>query len=97
MITPAPKQRKLNPMLVKVLFFSLAVHVVALILLGGWVIVKAVIPDEAQFEEPPVVVEETPPPEVKVEIKPQTQPLQNKLKMQPVANIMSIPKIKFLI
>jgi hypothetical protein len=87
MITPPPKKNKLNPMLMKVLLISVGVHVLALVLLGSYIVVRSVIPDEAQFEEPPVVVAEVPPPEVKIEIKPQNQPMQNNLKMRPVANI----------
>lgn len=73
-----------------VLLISLGVHLLAGFILGSWVIVQYVIPDEAQFEEPPSIQEEAPPPDVKVEIKPQAKPrnqaLQN-LQIKQVGNI----------
>ena len=86
---PPTKKKKMNPLLLKVIFISVAIHLLAGLILGGITVIKYVIPDEAQFEEPPAVVEETPPPEVKVQIKPQ-QPKQQqaqRLSMRPVANI----------
>ena len=86
---PEIKKKKMNPLLMKVIGISVGIHVIAGVILGGITIVKYVIPDDAQFEEPPGVVEETPPPEVKVQIRPpapQQQPLNN-LRMRPVANI----------
>ncbi len=84
------KKKKLNPMLLNVLIVSGLVHLAAIIILGGITIVNYVIPDEAQFEEPPEVEEEQPPPETKVEIKPQaapqTQALDN-LTMKQVGDI----------
>ena len=85
-----PKKRKLNPMLLNVLLISGGIHIVALFILGGITIVKYIIPDEAEFEEPPAIVEEEPPPDVKIEIKqrPNQQPSQlNNLQMKPVSNI----------
>lgn len=85
-----PKKRKLNPMLFNVLLISGGLHILALLVLGGITIVKFVIPDEAQFEEPPEMVEEAPPPDVRVEIKPQAPPQQQamrNLRMQQVGNI----------
>lgn len=85
-----PKKRKLNPMLLNVLLISGGLHLVALFILGGITIVKYIIPDEAEFEEPPVIVEEEPPPEVKIEIKqkPTQQPSQlSNLQMKPISNI----------
>lgn len=87
---PPPKKRKLNPMLLNVLLISGGLHLVALFILGGITVVKYMIPDEADFEEPPAIVEEEPPPEVKIEIKqkPNQQPSQlNNLQMKPVSNI----------
>lgn len=87
---PPPRKRKLNPMLLNVLLISGGLHLVALFILGGITVVKYMIPDEADFEEPPAVVEEEPPPEVKIEIqqKPNQQPSQlNNLQMKPVSNI----------
>jgi hypothetical protein len=86
---PESKKKKINPLLMKVIVISVAIHVIAAAILGGITIVKYVIPDDAQFEEPPAVVEEAPPPEVKVQIRPpapQQQPMNN-LRMRPVANI----------
>lgn len=84
------KKHRLNPMLLKVLLISGGLHLVALFILGGITIVKYIIPDEADFEEPPAIVEEEPPPEIKIEIKqkPNQQPSQlNNLQMKPVSNI----------
>ena len=41
----------MNPMLLQVLLVSVGIHVLALILLGSYIVVTAVIPDKAQFEE----------------------------------------------
>lgn len=79
----------MNPLLMKVIVISVAIHLLAGLILGSYIVVKAVIPSEAQFEEPPAVVEEVPPEPVKVQIKPQ-QPKQQQAKslsMRPVANI----------
>ena len=58
----------MNPMLLNVLLISLLVHVAALVIFGSWTLVKYVIPDEADFEEPPAIEEVEPPKEVKIEI-----------------------------
>ena len=85
-----PKKRKMNPMLMNVLLISGLVHVAAIVILGGITVVKYIIPDDAEFEEPPVIEEVEPPKEVKIEIKQPTkqqqQPLNN-LKMKQVGNI----------
>ena len=86
---PATKKKKMNPLLMKVIIISVLAHLMAGFILGSYIVVKAVLPSEAQFEEPPAVVEEEPPPPVKVQIKPQ-QPKQQQsqsLSMRPVANI----------
>lgn len=74
----------------KVIVISVAIHLLVGFILGGITIYKFVVPSEAQFEEPPAVVEEVPPPPVKVQIRPQ-QPKQSSLSqsltMRPVANI----------
>lgn len=82
------KRSKMNPMLVKVLVVSAAIHILGLFILGGITVVKYIIPDEAQFEEPPEVNEEKPPPEVKIEIKPkpQIEPMRD-LRMKKIGNI----------
>jgi flagellar basal body-associated protein FliL len=72
---PATKKKKMNPLLMKVIIISVLAHLMAGFILGSYIVVKAVLPSEAQFEEPPAVVEEEPPPPVKVQIKPQ-QPKQ---------------------
>lgn len=77
-------------MLLNVLLISGGVHAVALFILGSITVYKYIIPDEAQFEEPPVIVEEVPPPEMKVEIKPKAAPQQQamqSLRMKQVGNI----------
>ena len=86
---PPTKKKKMNPLLMKVIIISVLAHLMAGFILGSYIVVKAVLPSEAQFEEPPAVVEEEPPPPVKVQIKPQ-QPKQQQsqsLSMRPVANI----------
>ena len=82
------QRRKMNPMLLNVLVFSAALHAIALFILGGITVVKYIIPDDAQFEEPAEVAEEKPPPEVKVEIKPrhEIQPMSN-LRTKNIGNI----------
>ncbi|MDQ8195522.1 hypothetical protein QEH59_13900 [Coraliomargarita sp. SDUM461004] len=89
MIT-APKKRKMNPMLLNVLLISGGVHAIALFILGSITVYKYIIPDDAQFEEPPAVEEEQPPPDVKIEIKQQAAPQaqsMNNLRMKQVGNI----------
>ncbi len=84
------KKRKINPMLMNVIIVSALIHVAAGVILGGITIVRYVIPDDTKFEEPPVVEEEAPPPEVKVDIKqrpPQLDQSLNNLKMREVGNI----------
>ncbi|MDP4777258.1 MAG: hypothetical protein NWR76_04870 [Opitutales bacterium] len=85
-----PKKRKINPMLLNVILISLLLHVVAIFILGSITIIKYIIPDDAKFEEPPVIEEIEPPKEVKIEIKqqaaPQNQPMNN-LRMKQVGNI----------
>ena len=86
---PPTKKKKMNPLLMKVIVISLAVHLLAGLILGSYIVVKAVIPSEAQFEEPPAVEEVEPPKEVKVQIKQQQAPKMQpqSLTMRPVANI----------
>ena len=77
-------------MLLNVIGISGAVHLLALLILGGITIVKYVIPDEAAFEEPPAIEEEKPPPPVKVEIKQRPAQLDQSLanlRMKQVGNI----------
>ena len=84
------KKRKMNPMLLNVLLISGGLHALALFILGSITVYKYIIPDEAQFEEPPAVVEEQPPPDVKIEIKQQAAPQQQamqSLRMKQVGNI----------
>ena len=84
------KPRRINPMLLNVLVISGLVHLVAGLILGGITIVKYVVPDDTEFDEPPPTREEKPPPDVKVEVKPQpakqNQPLDN-LRMKQVGDI----------
>jgi len=85
-----PKKPKLNPVLLAVILISLGLHLLALVVFGSYTLVKMVLPDEAEFEEPPAVEEIEPPPDVKVEIKPQAAPQQQEmqdLRMQQVGNI----------
>ncbi len=83
------KKKKLNPLLMKVIAISVGMHVIAGLIAGVITVAKIVMPEDAQFEEPPAVVEDEPPPSVKVQIKPQ-QPKQQQAQhvgMRPVANI----------
>ena len=80
----------MNPMLMKVIIVSVVVHIVVGFILGGITIVNIIIPDDAQFEEPPAIEEVEPPKEVKVRIKQQAAPQNQQpqsLTMRPVANI----------
>jgi len=76
-------------MLVKVIVISVLVHVVGAFIAGVVTIATIVIQDDAQFEEPPSVVEEEPPREVKVVIRPEQAkvPQTQRLRMRPVSNI----------
>jgi hypothetical protein len=89
MIPTAPK-KKFNPILLQVLLISGGIHLIALFILGGITVVRFVIPDDAQFEEPAQTEVEEPPKEVKIEIRPkaaaQPQALR-KLRMKQVGNI----------
>lgn len=83
------RKKKLNPILMKVIFMSVLFHVVAAFVAGIMTIANYVIQEDTQFEEPPAVVEEKPPPNVKVQIKPQ-QPKATqtrRLTMRPVTSI----------
>lgn len=85
-----PKKRRMNPMLLNVLLISGGLHAIVLFILGSITVYKYIVPDEAQFEEPPAVVEEQPPPEVKIEIKQQAAPQEHSmqsLRMKQVGNI----------
>ena len=86
---PENKKKKLNPLLMKVIFISVGMHVIAGLIACVITVANIVIQEDAQFEEPPAVVEEEPPPPVKVQIKPQQPKPQQapRLTMRPVANI----------
>jgi hypothetical protein len=86
----SPPKKKMNPMLLKVLIVSGLAHLVLGLVLGSITVYKYIVPDDAQFEEPPAVVEEVPPPDVRVEIKPQAAPqpqATQMLKMRQLGNI----------
>ena len=90
MIQSKKKKKKLNPMLINVLIISGAAHILALLILGGITVVKYIIPDDAEFEEPPAIEEVEAPKEVQVDIKPPPptpQKQMGKLQMRPMANI----------
>jgi len=82
-------KKKMNPMLMKVIGISVLVHVMGAFIAGVVTIATIVIQDDAQFEEPPSVVEEKPPHEVKVLIRPEQAklPQTQRLMIRPVANI----------
>lgn len=86
---PPTKQKKMNPLLMKVIVISVGIHVIAGFIAGIITVASIVIQEDTQFEEPPATVEEEPPPEVKIQIK--LQPPKHKqtqrLTMRPVANI----------
>ena len=86
---PEKRRPKINPMLLKVIIISVFLHIVAGFIAGVVTIATNVIKEDAQFEEPPVMEEQEPPKEVKIEIKPppqQNQPMQ-KLSLRNVGNI----------
>ena len=89
-MTPTAPKKKFNPILLQVLLISGGIHLIALFILGGITVVRFVIPDDAQFEEPAQTEVEEPPKEVKIEIRPkaaaQPQALR-KLRMKQVGNI----------
>lgn len=75
-------------MLMKIIFISVALHIVAGFVAGIIKVATIVIQDDAQFEEPPAVVEEEPPPEVKVKLSAPSPKLQPQaLALKPIANI----------
>jgi hypothetical protein len=86
---PIELNKKMNPMLMKVIGASILVHVVGAFIAGVVTIATIVIQEDAQFEEPPSVAEEEPPREVKVVIRPEQAkvPQTQRLSMRPVANI----------
>ncbi|MFT5824639.1 MAG: hypothetical protein ACI8ZW_000120 [Yoonia sp.] len=86
---PPTKKKKMNPLLMKVIIISVGMHIIAGFIAGIITIATIVTQEDAQFEEPPAVVEEEPPPPVKVQIKPQKPKQQQaqSLRMRPVANI----------
>lgn len=59
---------KLNPMLLKVIGISLALHLIAALIFGSMTIIKHIRPSDTQFQEPPPIAEETPPVEVKIKL-----------------------------
>ncbi len=88
MITTSNKKKKMNPLLIRIISISVVIHIIAGFIAGVVTLATYVLQEDAQFEEPPAVVEETPK-EVKVEIRPQQPKIQpmNQLRMRPVANI----------
>ena len=47
------KTRKLNPMLLNVIVISAILHVVAAVLIGGWIVSTSMAPPEPEFAPPP--------------------------------------------
>lgn len=83
-----PKKKKINPLLMKVIIASLALHLVAGVIAGSVKFYNYIKKDRV-FEEPPPADVEEPPPEVNVEIQPE-QPLEQfeqKLALPSVAEI----------
>ena len=76
-------------MLIKVIAISVVLHVIAGFVAGVVTIATHMMKEEAQFEEPPAVIQEEPPVEVKVEIRPQTSApkMVNNLHIKSVSNI----------
>ncbi|MEM7791796.1 MAG: hypothetical protein AAF546_10380 [Verrucomicrobiota bacterium] len=67
----------MNPMLMKVILISVALHALAGLVAGFITIANIVIPDDAQFDEAPKVAEEEPPKEVKVKLRPKPPSQEN--------------------
>ena len=78
-------------MLVTVILVSVALHLLAGVILGGIVVFQHLLPDEANFEEPPAVEREKPRPnEVKVDLRqqaPSLGPSLTNLRMKQVGDI----------
>jgi hypothetical protein len=67
---PFPKKGTLNPMLMKVIIISIVLHIGAAFVAGIITAANIVIQDDAQFDVPPAIEEETPPKEHQVIMKP---------------------------
>ena len=83
-----PKKKTINPLLMKVIIASLALHLVGGIIAGSVKFYNYIKKDRV-FEEPPPTEVEEPPPEVNVEIQPE-QPLEQfeqKLALPSIAEI----------
>ncbi len=67
---PFPKKGTLNPMLMRVIIISIVLHIGAAFVAGIITAANIVIQDDAQFDAPPAIEEETPPKEHSVILKP---------------------------
>ncbi len=90
MISEKPKNR-FRALLINIFLISAAVHVVALVIFGGYTVYRYVISPGAQFDEPPPSIEEAPPPasvEVAIQRPRASSELpRGELRMQTVGNI----------
>ena len=100
MIQKPGKKNKINPLLMKVIVVSIAIHVIGAIIAGSITFINY-IKNDTKFEEPPPEQIEEPPPEVNVEIMPEQpkQQFEQKLTMPSTSNIaidkldMSLPEM----
>lgn len=88
MLQEPEKKKKINPLLMKVIVISVALHVIAGVIAGFVTFVNYII-DDTRFEEPPPVEEVEPPPEVNVEIQPEQpkEQFEQKLTMPSASDI----------
>ncbi len=88
MIQVNEKKKKFNPLLMKVIIISLALHVIGGVIAGSYTFINY-IKNENKFEEPPPVEEVEPPPEVTTTIEPEqpNEQFGQKLTMPSVADI----------
>ena len=93
MIQKPGKKNKINPLLMKVIVVSIALHVIGAVIAGSITFINY-IKNDTQFEEPPPEQVEEPPAEVSVDIIPEQpkQPFEQKLTM-PSASSISIDKL----
>lgn len=88
MLQEPEKKKKINPLLMKVIVVSVALHVIAAVIAGSITFVNYII-NETKFEEPPPDTAEEPPPEVNVEIQPEQpqEQFEQKLTMPSASGI----------
>ncbi len=89
MIRNLNSKKKINPMLLRVVFISILIHIAFAFVAGFISIASYVIKENTMFEEPPAIDSEEIPKEVKVQISPPKpqQDFTRDLKVQQIGNI----------